>query len=246
MARPSRSTLVKTDTGPLSRRPPAFDDRHSAGRQLLPRIEHLRESDPVVLALPRGGVPLGYEFAIHLGAPLDLVLVRKIAVPSAPGEYLGTVIEGGLFWFHEEQVQRHHLRTQELDGLVQRELQELEAEERRYRKGRPRLEVRDRNVIVVDDGVDTGSTARTALRAVRRREPARVCFVAGVISQSAIASLYKDADEVIAGVVPTHLRSIREWYRSYPRVSEEEIDHLLQQIWEERVEAPTSPEQVSG
>lgn len=204
-----------------------FPDRAAAGRRLAVRLEHLRDSAPVVLALPQGGVPVAFEVADYLHAPMDLVLVRKIPTPGVPTGCLGTVSEGGASWYDEEQVRRLLLRPYEIDRLVEQERRELEAQERRYRSGRPRLDLTDREVIVIDDGASTGRTADVALRSVKLLRPSRVYFAAGVISPEAYHLLSESADDVVAALFPTKFRSIHDWFLEYPDVSDAEVEQLL-------------------
>lgn len=209
---------------------PAFQDRFEAGRLLARMLDHLRERAPVLLALPRGGVPLGYEAAKALDAPLDLLLVRKLAVPGHAEASLGVVSEGRGAWIDEHAVEEYHVSLGELDELLLKETEEVERQAWAYRQGRPRLEVADRTVVVIDDGVATGHTARFALELVRRQHPRHVLFGAGVISPTAYRSLFLSTDGVYCPLLPATFRSIREWYREYDPITEVQVEKLLSDI----------------
>jgi putative phosphoribosyl transferase len=209
---------------------PAFADRHEAGRLLARMVGHLKESSPVVLALPRGGVPLGYEVAKELEAPLDLVLVRKIAVPGHPEESLGVVAEGGSTWIDEANVEKYHVHRGELDEMLLKEQEEVERQAWRYRQGRPRLDVQDRTVLVVDDGVATGRTARWAIEEVRKNRPAHVLLGVGVISPEAYPDLFRFTDGVYCPLLPASFGTIGGWYRTYEPVEDPEIEKMLNEI----------------
>lgn len=223
---------------------PAFKDRYEAGRLLAAVVEHLRSRAPAVVALPRGGVPLGYEVAKVLQAPLDLLLVRKLAVPGHPEESLGVVAEGRLSWIDEGSVRRHHVSLGDVDELLYREMEEVERQAWAYRRGRPRLSLQGRTVLVVDDGVVTGRTGRFALEQVRKAKPEHVLFGAGVIAPRAYPELFRYTDGVYCPIVPGSFRSISEWYRNYDPVDDGEVERLLAAVHElhERGALPRAPE----
>lgn len=209
---------------------PAFEDRYHAGRLLAELVHHLRDQEPVVLALPRGGVPLGYEVAKSLNAPLDLLLVRKLFAPGHPTLSLGDVGEGGAMKLDEAAVREHHVPMGELDQIVLHEREELERQAWKYYRGRPRLAVRDRVVLLVDDGVATGETIRFALEQVRKERPAKVYVAVGVVAPEAYPELFRSTDGVFTPVVPSTFHSIAEWYGKFPLVEEGEIERLLQEV----------------
>lgn len=209
-----------------------FEDRTEAGRLLAGRLLQLKQDRPVVLALPRGGVPVGHEIARALGAPLDLVLVRKIGVPFQPELALGAVAEG----VQPEQVvdtelqDMLHIDATELAGLRARELAEMERRRRAYLAGRPQADIRGRTAIVVDDGIATGATMRVALRAVRRRHPARLVLAVPVAPATTLAALREDADLVVCLATPDDFRSVGQFYRRFPQLRDDEVIALLEEV----------------
>ena len=209
---------------------PAFRDRHEAGRLLAKMVDHLADQAPVVLALPRGGVPLGYEVAKALGAPLDLLLVRKLSVPGRPGESLGVVAEGRSSWIDDAAVRRFRVSQGDLDTTLYHELEEIERQAWKYRRGRPRVEVTERTVIVVDDGVATGRTARFAIELVRERHPAHVFLGSGVVSPYAYPELFRTTDGVYCPLLPAKFQTIGEWFERYDPVDEGQIEKMLDEV----------------
>ncbi len=209
---------------------PAFEDRHEAGRLLANMVRHLREEHPVVLALPRGGVPLGYEVARVLSAPLDLLLVRKLPVPRHPDITMGVIGESGAIRLNGDVVRAQRVSPGDLDEIVLHEREELERQAWRYALGRPRLSVEGRVVLLVDDGIATGETARFAVETLRKERPARVLLGAGVVSPEAYPTLFRTTDGVYSPMVPGIFHSIAEWYRQFAPVSEAEVERLLQEV----------------
>jgi putative phosphoribosyl transferase len=195
-----------------------FIDRADAGRQLAGKLLHLKGGDPLVLAIPRGGVPVGFEVAKALGAPLDLVLVRKIGAPGQPELAIGAVVDGG----HAETVlndeivedlavPRDYIRDQ-----TKRQLEEIERRRRVYLGDRPRPRIAGRTAIVIDDGVATGATVRAALLAIRRGGPGRLVLAVPVAPPDTVARLRKDVDELVCVDTPELFFAIGEFYRAFP------------------------------
>jgi putative phosphoribosyl transferase len=182
-------------------------DRADAGRRLAEKLRHLKDRSPVVLALPRGGVPVGFEIAHELDAPLDLVLVRKIGVPWQPELALGAVTDGEQpeTFIDRELAAVLKISDEYVTKETARQLEELERRRRIYCAGRAPLDIAGRTVIVVDDGIATGATMRVALRAARRRNPAWLVLAAPVAALDTIAKLRPEAHEVVC-VVSSHLR----------------------------------------
>jgi predicted phosphoribosyltransferase len=209
-----------------------FANRSDAGRGLGTVIaEHLertgRRDRPLVLALPRGGVPVGYEVARMIGADFDVIVARKIGVPGQPELAIGAVAEDGPPIFNTTMVQRIGLGEPELGQMVQRERAEVARRLQRYRGDRPPPEVSDRTVIVVDDGLATGATARAALAAVRSRGPAYLVYAAPVCAGDSAAGLRSLADAVLCVLVPDELYAVGLWYDDFTQVSDEEVERRL-------------------
>ena len=206
-----------------------FADRGDAGRRLADKLLHLKDRQPVVLALPRGGVAVGFEIARALDAPLDLVLVRKIGVPWQPELALGAVTDGVS---HETFVDRDLATSLEIpDSYIEaetaRQLKEIERRRKSYCEGRPALEAAGRTAIVVDDGIATGATMRVALQAVRRRGPARLVLAVPVAPPDTLAALREGADEAVCLETPIGLGAIGFYYRDFHQMSDAEVTDLL-------------------
>ena len=206
-----------------------YADRGDAGRRLADELLHLKDQQPVVLALPRGGVAVGFEIAQTLDAPLDIVLVRKIGVPWQPELALGAVTDGA---FPETFIDRGLATSLDIPESYIREetarqLEEIERRRKSYCEGRPALDVAGRTAIVVDDGIATGATMRVALQAVRRRDPARLVLAVPVAPPDTLAALRQDADEAICLQTPIGLGAIGFYYRDFHQMSDAEVTDLL-------------------
>jgi putative phosphoribosyl transferase len=204
-----------------------FTDRHAAGRELAERLRPLAAEHPVVLGLARGGVPVAHEVAQALEAPLDVLVVRKIGAPGNPEYGIGAIAEGGVRVLNQEAVRDLLVSVEELEAAVARERAELEARVKRYRGERPPVEVTGRAVIVVDDGLATGGTARAALRAVRARGPRKLVLAVPVGSPDAVEALRTEADEVVCPLQPELMWAVGLWYEQFEPTSDGEIIRLL-------------------
>ena len=204
-----------------------FTDRTDAGRRLAVALRHLERRDPVVLGLPRGGVPVAYEVAQDLGAPLDVIVVRKLGVPYHPELGFGAIGEGGVRVISDEIVRHAGVREKDLDSVERAEEAELVRRARRYREGRPRLPLKGRTVVVVDDGVATGATARAACQVVRAQGAAYVVLAVPVASPDVADRLREDVDEVVCLSTPHLFSAVGEWYRDFSQTSDEEVVSLL-------------------
>ncbi|MGJ5695863.1 phosphoribosyltransferase [Streptomyces sp. SID7815] len=204
-----------------------FTDRTDAGRRLAVALRHLGRRDPVVLGLPRGGVPVAYEVAQALGAPLDVIVVRKLGVPYHPELGFGAIGEGGVRIISEEIVRRTGVGEKDLVAVERAEAAELVRRAHAYREGRPRLPLEGRAVVVVDDGVATGATARAACQVVRAQGAAYVVLAVPVAPPDAAARLREDADEVVCLSAPVLFSAVGEWYRDFSQTSDEEVVALL-------------------
>jgi putative phosphoribosyl transferase len=208
-----------------------FQDRKDAGERLAARLIHLKDKNPVVLALPRGGVAIGFEVARLLGAPLDIVLVRKIGVPWQPELALGAVADGGgsspEIFIDERMAEALAIPLDYVRDETARQLAEIERRRQLYCAGRAPVEVGGRTAIVVDDGIATGATMRVALRAVRRRGPASLVLAAPVAAAETLASLAGEADETVCVEVPKGLGAIGYYYEDFHQMSDDEVTGLL-------------------
>ncbi|HEV2189137.1 MAG TPA: phosphoribosyltransferase [Stellaceae bacterium] len=207
----------------------SFRDRADAGRQLAAKLHHLKERDPVVLALPRGGVPVGFEIAQALEAPLDLVLVRKIGVPWQPELALGAVTDGDdpSVFIDRDLSAQLAIPEDYITEETARQIEELERRKRVYGSGRAPLDIAGRAAIVVDDGIATGATMRVALQATRRRNPSWLVLAAPVAAPDTIARLRAEADEVVCVETPAGLGAIGFYYRDFHQVSDAEVTEIL-------------------
>ncbi|HXR35634.1 MAG TPA: phosphoribosyltransferase [Candidatus Binataceae bacterium] len=212
-----------------------FADRREAGRALAAALTAYKDDDAVVLALPRGGVPVGYEIARALGAPLDVIVVRKLGAPDEPELGLGAVVDGDHpeSVLNEEVVEALKISPEYLDNEIRIQLREIQRRQQIYRKGRPAPQLADRTVIVVDDGIATGGTIRAALRGVRRARPARLILAAPVAPSEAVQSLRAEADDVVCLETRADFDAIGQFYADFRQVSDDEVVALL-----ERANAP--------
>jgi len=211
--------------------PYVFADRAEAGRLLASRLAARGYVDPVVLALPRGGVPVAAEVAKVLHAPLDLVLVRKIGVPFQPELALAAVVDGQNpeLVINEEVRRMAHVSAEQLDRLKAHEIAELERRRRIYLQGRDRIPVEGATAIVIDDGVATGATVRAALKALRRGNPNKLVLAVPVAPPETVQELRREVDELICLETPDPFYAIGVFYRDFTQTSDEEVVALLAQ-----------------
>ena len=204
-----------------------FRDRQDAGRQLGRLLLRYRDAVPAVLALPRGGVPVGYEVARALGAPLDVLVARKIGAPSQPELGIGAIAPGGVIVLDERTVAALGVTEAELEAIVARETAEMARRLARYRGDRPPPELRDRTVIVVDDGLATGVTARAAIASVRLEEPQAVVLAVPVAAPESARAFGALVDDLVAVIMPHDFRAVGLWYEDFEQTSDEEVLDLL-------------------
>ncbi|MEJ8847983.1 phosphoribosyltransferase [Variovorax rhizosphaerae] len=210
-----------------------FGDRRAAGRALAQALTaYADQADVRVLALPRGGVPVAFEVAEALRAPLDVFVVRKLGVPGHEEYAMGAIAQGRVQVLDDEVVNRLAISGAAIDRVVQAERAELERRELRYRKGRPSLDVSGCRVLLIDDGLATGSTMRAAVRALRLLGPASVVVCSPVASVQAAAQLRHEADEVVCLGTPTHFHAVGAWYVDFSQTTDEEVMELL--AWPDR------------
>lgn len=204
-----------------------FSDRREAGRHLAERLAGMGLEAPVVLALPRGGVPVAYEVARSLGAPLDVLVVRKIGAPNQPELGVGAIAEGGEPMLDARMLARIGRTPEELDETIRRERAELHRRVAAYRGGLPALGVEGRTAVVVDDGLATGSSARAALSALRARGVARLVLAVPVCARQTAELLTGEADDVVCVLAPGDFRAVGAWYDRFDQTTDEEVVELL-------------------
>lgn len=205
-----------------------FSDRRQAGRVLAEQLEHYRgQQDLLVLALPRGGVAVGFEVAHALQAPMDVFVVRKLGLPGQEEYAMGAIASGGVRVMNP--LPGLTVSPEAIARVVAREQEELTRRELLYRGDGPAVAARGRTVIVVDDGLATGSTMRAAVLSIRQQHPARLVVAVPVGAPETCAMLSQDADEVVCAAMPTPFRAVGLWYRDFPQASDDEVHQLLEE-----------------
>jgi putative phosphoribosyl transferase len=201
-----------------------LQDREQAGQLLAERLaRYANRDDVLILALPRGGVPIAHEIAKRLQAPMDIFVVRKLGVPGFEELAMGAIAMGGAEYIDENIVRSFEISREVIDEVVQAERAEMARRDRAYRGARGPIDVRNRVVILVDDGIATGSTIRVAIAALRRLGPARVIVAAGVAPASTAKMLAAEADEFVALLTPADFRAVGQFYESFPQLSDEDV-----------------------
>jgi len=213
-----------------------FQDRYDAGRRLADLLERYRGDHPVVLALPRGGVVVGYEVARALEAPLDVLLVRKLGVPGAEEIAMGAIAAGTTL-VDADLVARLGIPQSAIREAISRETEELNRRERAYRGDRPPVPIAGRTVIVVDDGLATGATAQAAVRSLRPRAPRRIVFAAPICSGDGAAALRRVADDVECLECPPEMQAVGCWYQDFSPTTDAEVVRCLREAAARRVPA---------
>jgi predicted phosphoribosyltransferase len=219
-----------------------FADRIDAGQRLGASLREFVEQEcsgdeTVVLALPRGGVPVGYQVAKALGSSLDVFVVRKLGAPQQPELAMGAIASGGVRVINDEVVRALHITPEQLAETAERESRELERREHAYRGDRAPLDVRGKCVLLVDDGVATGYTMRAAVSALRQRGPKKIIIAVPVAAQDTCQDLKRHADAVVCLMTPYDFAAVGQWYRHFDQTNDEEVRLLL----ERSAEANRSP-----
>jgi len=222
-----------------------FRDRTDAGRQLGARLRRYRgRPDVLVLALPRGGVPVAYQVAKQLGAPLDVFLVRKLGVPGYKELAMGAIASGGVRVINEDVVRDMDIPGEVIDAVAADEQQELARRERAYRHERPLLEVKGRIVILIDDGLATGSSMRAAAEALRKQQPARIVVAVPVSAAKTCDEFRGDVDEIVCAIRPEPLHGVGLWYEDFTQTTDEEVRELLERAQQQHFHAASHALQV--
>ncbi len=205
-----------------------FKDREDAGKRLAEKLFKYKEEKPLVLALPRGGVPIGFEVAKALGAPLDTIVARKIGAPSNPELGVGAIAPSGVLIFNSELLQFLGLKKEDLQETIKKEKEEMERRITAYQSGQWSKNLSAETLIVVDDGLATGVTARAALKSAKiAYQPKKLIFVSPVCAEDSLESLKFYADEIICILKPENLTAIGEWYENFPQISDKEVLYYL-------------------
>jgi predicted phosphoribosyltransferase len=206
-----------------------FTDRSQAGRQLAAALAKFKSDKPIIFALPRGGIPIAAEVATVLGAPIDLILVRKIGVPDQPELAMGAVVDGRepITVRNDDVILMAGIDEATFQSVRDRELAEIERRRKNYLGDRPHPAVRGRTVIVVDDGIATGATVRAALRAMRLRKPSKLVLAVPVAPTDSIAELHEEADEIICLEDHQYFGAIGLYYSNFRQVSDQEVKDIL-------------------
>lgn len=203
-------------------------DRREGGRVLARKLKVFgSRPDVIVLALPRGGVPVGYEVSAALHAPLDVFLVRKLGMPGSPELAVGAIASGGLRVVNEPLLRRYHIPLEEIDRIAAREQTELERREEAYRGRRAPLSVRGRTVLLVDDGLATGASMRAGILALRAAEPARIVAAVPVGAPDTCEALRVTADAVVCAMTPEPFEAVGRWYANFDQTTDDEVRELL-------------------
>jgi predicted phosphoribosyltransferase len=207
-----------------------FKDRRDAGRKLAQYLtQYANRPDVVILALPRGGVPVAFEVARALNAPLDIFLGRKLGLPGHEELAMGAIASGGLRVLNEDIVGALNVPNAVLDVVTRRERAELERRERAYRGGRPPLDVRGKTVILVDDGLATGSSMRAAVAGLRARQPAQIVVAVPTAAPETCEAFENEVDDVVCAVTPQPFFSVGTWYEDFSQTSDEAVRRLLEE-----------------
>jgi len=209
-----------------------YEDRRTAGRALVPELQRCDLPHPIILGLPRGGVPLAYEIAVALQAPLDTIVVRKLGVPSQPELAFGAIASGGVRVINDDVVRSlFSLDDDLIEQVANREMRELRRREQAYRLERPYPELEGMDVVLVDDGLATGATMRAAAMAVRTKSPASIVVAVPVGSSSAVARVATVVDRVICLESPASFYAVGQFYADFRQTSDDEVRELLQAAW---------------
>lgn len=210
-----------------------WQDRSVAGQGLVePLLRYARRPDVIILAVPRGGVPVAYEVATALHVRLDLLVVRKLGIPSQPEFAMGAIASGGIHLRNEEVLRAHSIDQGSYDAVVAQETRELTRREQVYRGTRAPLQLKDQVVILIDDGLATGASMRAAIQAVQLQAPARIVVAVPVAPLDTVETLRCIVNEVICPLIPERMMSIGYWYSSFPQTTDEDVIELLQRAWQ--------------
>lgn len=215
----------------------AFKNRIQAGQQLARQLSaYIRHPDAIVLALPRGGVPVGFAMTQSLQIPLDVLLVRKLGMPGHQEYAIGAVAGGGICLLNDEVVASYGISKPVIDAMIQQESQEIVRRETLYRANRPPLQLKNRIVILVDDGIATGSSMLAAIQAVRHAQPSRIIVAVPVAPADVCRILESEVDQVICLRTPQPFYAVGLWYEDFHQITDDEATHLLDEAHREEAQ----------
>jgi predicted phosphoribosyltransferase len=224
-----------------------FKDRSHAGKLLAQRLSaYANQPDVLILALPRGGVPIGFAIAQALGVELDVMLVRKLGMPGHEEYAMGAVGAGGVRVIQAGLVESGLVTVQDIEEASERELAEIERRDRLYRAGRPPPKLDGRRIILVDDGIATGATLRAAIEVVRQHDVARLIVAVPVGAPDSVDALAPEVDDMVCLATPFGFHAVSQWYRHFDQTSDEEVQDLLAVAWREHAAAKQAPPTSSG
>jgi putative phosphoribosyl transferase len=208
-----------------------FRDRRDAGRKLAQELLHYaNRSDVIIFALPRGGVPVGYEVALALNAPLDIFIVRKLGLPGQEELAIGAIASGGIRVLNEDIIRALNIPQGMIDHIAQRELQELQRREHSYRGDRPAPEVRNRTVILIDDGLATGASMRAAVAGLRTQNPRRIVVAVPTAAPETCEAFQTIVDEIVCATTPEPFLGVGRWYEDFSQTTDEGVRLFLKDI----------------
>jgi predicted phosphoribosyltransferase len=212
-----------------------FSDRHDAGKQLARKLsKYADQEDVILLALPRGGVPVAYEIVQIIKAPMDLLIVRKLGLPGEEELAIGAIASGEIRILNQDIIDMLGISQMTVDRVTEQETLELQRREQQYRGNQPALDIHDRRVILVDDGLATGATMLAAIRAVRTRHVAQVVVAIPTASTQAIYLLRQEVDEVYYVMAPEPFEGVGRWYEDFSQTTDEEVRSLLRNAGEKQ------------
>ncbi|HJQ11340.1 MAG TPA: phosphoribosyltransferase [Gemmatimonadaceae bacterium] len=207
---------------------PYFLDRRDAGRRLAEELSnYVNQSDLLVLGLPRGGVPVAYEVAHALHAPLDVFIVRKLGFPGHPELAMGAIASGGVRILDRQLIEMYDIPSDAIENVTESEQRELERREKLYRDDRPSPDVRDRTAILIDDGLATGSTMRAAVQALRQESARKVVVAVPIAPPDTCEAMRQEVDDIICAITPDPFLAVGVWYADFSETSDEEVRELL-------------------
>jgi putative phosphoribosyl transferase len=206
-----------------------FKDRKEAGRKLAQKLSaYIGRPNRLILALPRGGVPVAYEVALALSVPLDIFMVRKLGLPGREELAIGAIASGGIRVLNSDIIRMLSVPEEVINFVVRRELQELQRREKLYRGDRPSPEVRDRTIILIDDGLAAGASMRAAVAGLRTQHPARIIVAVPVAAPETCDAVQSEVDEIICAITPEPFYGVSRWYEDFSQVTDEEVRILLE------------------